>query len=169
MSDWIEISIPSLRGKEYKYLKECVATNFVSSVGPFVTKFENSIAKDIGLLENQTVVTSSGTAALHLGLLALGVKPNDLVIVPSYTFIATANAVSHTGAKPWILDTEMDFLTLDPKKLDKELELKTFKQNGFSFHKDTKQKISCIIPVHVFGSPPAVSYTHLTLPTNREV
>ena len=156
MSDWIEISIPSLRGKENKYLKECVATNFVSSVGPFVTKFENLIAKDIGLLENQTVVTSSGTAALHLGLLALGVKPNDLVIVPSYTFIATANAVSHVGAKPWILDTEMDYLTIDPKKLDKELEQRTFKQNGFSFHKDTKQKISCIIPVHVFGSPPDI-------------
>ena len=161
MSDWIEISIPSLRGKEYKYLKECVATNFVSSVGPFVTKFESSIAKDIGLLENQTVVTSSGTAALHLGLLALGVKPNDLVIVPSYTFIATANAVSHTGAKPWILDTEMDYLTIDPKKLAKELELRTFKQNGVSFHKDTKQKIACIIPVHVFGSPPDIEVLKL--------
>ena len=156
MSDWIEISIPSLRGKEYKYLKECVATNFVSSVGPFVSKFENSIAKNIGLLENQTVVTSSGTAALHLGLLALGVKPNDLVIIPSYTFIATANAVSHTGAKPWILDTEMDYLTIDPKKLNEELELRTFKKNGFSYHKDTKQKIACIIPVHVFGSPPDI-------------
>ena len=161
MSDWIEISIPYLRGKEYNYLEECIATNFVSSVGPFVNKFENSIAKNIGLLENQTVVTSSGTAALQLGLLALGVKPNDLVIIPSYTFIATANAVSHTGAKPWILDTEMDYLTLDPKKLDKELELKTFKQNGFSFHKDTKQKISCIIPVHVFGSPPDIDVIKL--------
>ena len=156
MSDWIEISIPSLRGKEYKYLEECITTNFVSSVGPFVKKFENSIANDIGLLENQTVVTSSGTAALQLGLLALGVKPNDLVIIPSYTFIATANAVSHTGAKPWIFDTEMNYLTIDPKKLDKELEQRTFKQNGFSFHKDTKQKISCIIPVHVFGSPPDI-------------
>ena len=151
MSDWIEISIPSLRGNEYKYLEECITTNFVSSVGPFVNKFENSIAKDIGLLENQTVVTSSGTAALQLGLLALGVKPNDLVIIPSYTFIATANAVSHTGANPWIIGTEMNYLTMDPKELDKELEKRTFKQNGFSFHKDTKQKIACIIPVHVFG------------------
>ncbi len=161
MSDWIEISIPSLRGKEQKYLQECVETNFVSSVGPFVNKFENLLAKDIGLMENQTVVTSSGSAALQLGLLALGVKPNDLVIVPSYTFIATANAVSHTGAKPWILDTEMQNLTIDPKKLDKELELRTFKQNGFSFHKDTKQKIACIIPVHVFGSPPDIEVIKL--------
>jgi len=156
MSDWIEISIPSLRGKEYKYLEECIATNFVSSVGPFVNKFENSLANNIGLLENQTVVTSSGTTALHMALLALGVKPNDLVIIPSYTFIATANAVSHSGAKPWIFNTEMDYLTLDPKKLDKELELRSFKQNGFSYHKDTKQKISCIIPVHVFGNPPDI-------------
>ena len=74
---------------------------------------------------------------------------------PAYTFIATANAV-FTGAKPWIFDTEMDHLTIDPKKLHKELELKTFKKNGFSFHKDTKQKIACIIPVHVFGSPPDI-------------
>ena len=161
MSDWIEISIPSLRGNEYKYLEECITTNFVSSVGPFVNKFENSIAKDIGLLGTQTVVTSSGTSALQLGLLALGVKPNDLVIVPSYTFIATANAVSHTGAEPWILDIEMDYLTLDPKKLDKELELRTFRQNGYSFHKDTKQKISCIIPVHVFGGPPNIDFIKL--------
>ena len=156
MSDWIEISITSLSGKEYNYLKECIATNFVSSVGPFVNKFENSIAKNIGLLENQTVVTSSGTAALQLGLLALGVKPNDLVIIPSYTFIATANAVSHTGAKPWIFGTEMDFLTLDPNKLDKELEIKTFRQNGFTFHNETKQKIACIIPVYVLGHPPDI-------------
>ena len=161
MSDWIEISVPSLGGKEYKYLKECISTNFVSSVGPFVSKFENLIANEIGLMEDQTVVTSSGTAALQLGLLALGVKPNDLVIVPSYTFIATANAVSHTGAKPWIFDIEMDYLTIDPQKLNKELELKTFTQNGFTFHKDTKQKIACIIPVHVFGNPPDIEVIKL--------
>ena len=68
MSDWIEISIPSLGGKEYKYLKECISTNFVSSVGPFVSKFENLIANEIGLMGDQTVVTSSGTTALQLGL-----------------------------------------------------------------------------------------------------
>ena len=156
MSDWIEISIPSLRGKEYNYLKECVESNYVSSAGPFVKEFEDLIANNIGLLKNQTVATSCGTTALQLGLLALGVKPNDLVILPSYTFIATANAVSHTGAKPWIFGTEMDFLTLDPNKLDKELEIKTFRQNGFTFHNETKQKIACIIPVYVLGHPPDI-------------
>ncbi len=156
MSDWIEISIPSLRGKEYNYLKECVESNYVSSAGPFVKEFEDLIANNIGLLKNQTVATSCGTTALQLGLLALGVKPNDLVILPSYTFIATANAVSHIGAKPWIFGTEMDFLTLDPNKLDKELEIKTFRQNGFTFHNETKQKIACIIPVYVLGHPPDI-------------
>ena len=156
MSDWIEISIPSLRGKEYDYLKECISTNFVSSVGPFINKFENLIARSIGLNQNQTVATSSGTTALQLGLLSLGVKPNDLVIVPSYTFIATANAVSHTGAKPWIISTEMDYLTIDPTKLDEELEKMTFIKNDVRFHKDTKQKIACIVPVYVFGHPPNI-------------
>ena len=156
MSDWIEISIPSLRGKEYDYLKECVKTNFVSSIGPFIKRFEDAVAKDIGLIKNQAAATSSGTTALQLGLLAIGVKPNDLVIVPSYTFIATANAVSHTGANPWLVSTDMNYLTIDPKKLDKELEMNTFTKNGFTYHKKTKQKVSCIIPVYIFGYPPDI-------------
>lgn len=156
MSDWIEISIPSLRGKEYDYLQECVKTNFVSSVGPFIKRFEDLVSRNIGLTKNLTAATSSGTTALQLGLLAIGVKPNDLVIVPSYTFIATANAVSHTGAKPWLVSSDMDYLTIDPNKLDNELEMKTFTKNGFTYHKDTKQKISCIIPVYVFGYPPNI-------------
>ena len=156
MSDWIEISTPSLRGKEYDYLKECVQTNFVSSIGPFIKRFEDAIAKNIGLIKNQATATSSGTTALQLGLLAVGVKPNDLVIVPSYTFIATANAVSHIGANPWLVSTDMNYLTIDPKKLDKELELNTFTKNGFTYHKKTKQKVSCIIPVYIFGCPPDI-------------
>ena len=156
MSDWIEISIPSLRGKEYDYLKECISTNFVSSVGPFIKKFEDLVAKNIGLSQNQTVAISSGTNALQLGLLALGVKQNDLVIVPTYTFIATANAVSYVGAKPWIFNTEMDYLTIDPKELQNQLETRTFTKNGHIYHKETKQKIACIIPVYIFGYPPDI-------------
>ena len=98
MADWIDLSIPSLRGKESEYLKECITTNFVSSVGPFISKFEDSVAQYIGLPKQKTVATSCGTTALQLGLMALGVSQNDLVIIPSYTFIATANSVSHIGA-----------------------------------------------------------------------
>ena len=154
MSDWIELSIPSLRGKEYKYLKECIKTNFVSSVGPFISKFENLISQNIGFSSNKAAATSSGTTALQLGLIALGVKKNDLVIIPSFTFIATANAVSHLGAYPWLLDIEMNSLTLDPDKLITQLEKHTYEENSVRFHNETKQKISCIIPVHILGFPP---------------
>ncbi len=156
MSDWIEISTPSLRGKECEYLKECINTNYVSSIGPFINDFENLVAENIGLPKHSTAATSCGTTALQLGLLALGVKPNDLVIVPTYTFIATANAVSHIGASPWILGSEMDHLTIDSDELEKELEINTFTKNGFTFHKETNQRIACIIPVYVFGYPPDI-------------
>ena len=156
MTDWIEISIPTLKGRESYFLQECITSNFVSSVGPFINQFENTISEEIGLSKNNAVATSSGTTALQLGLLSLGVKPNDLVIVPSYTFIATANAVSHVGADPWILDVESNQLTIDPIKLNEELEKNSIKKNGFCFHKSTNQRIACILPVYVFGCPPDI-------------
>ena len=156
MKDWIEISIPNLKGNEYSYLKECIESNFVSSKGPFVNKFEEAVSQEIGISIKNSVATSSGTTAIQLGLLSIGVKPNDLVIVPAYTFIATPNAVSHVGAKPWILDIEYEHLTIDAFKLRNELEENTFKKNGFSFHKETNQRITCIIPVYVFGCPPNI-------------
>ena len=156
MNDWIEISIPNLKGNEYSYLKECIESNFVSSIGPFINKFEEAVSQEIGISIRNSVATSCGTTAIQLGLLSIGVKPNDLVIVPAYTFIATPNAVSHTGAKPWILDIEYEHLTIDTFKLKNELEENTFKKNGFSFHKETNQRIACIIPVYVFGCPPDI-------------
>ena len=156
MTNWIEISTPALKGRECDFLKECIESNFVSSVGPFINQFENNVSREIGLSNNNAVATSSGTTALQLGLLSLGVKPNDLVIVPSYTFIATANAVSHVGANPWILNIESNQLTIDPIKLNEELEKNTIKKNGSLFHKGTNQRIACILPVYVFGAPPDI-------------
>ncbi len=154
MKDWIELSIPALRGNESNYLTECVTTNFVSSVGPFIKRFEDSIAASIGLEANKTVATSSGTTALQLGLISIGVKPDDLVILPTYTFIATANAISYVGAKPWIMDVDKKYLTLSPESLQDELQQNTYKKNGSSYHIDTNQRIAGIIPVHVFGYSP---------------
>ena len=82
MSDWIEISIPYLNGKEYKYLKECITTNFVSSIGPFISKFEDLVSESIGLNSKNSAATSSGTTALQLGLIALGVKKKDGFVIP---------------------------------------------------------------------------------------
>ena len=156
MTDWIEISVPSLRGKESEYLEECIKTNYVSSIGPFIKDFEELTADNIGLTKNKTAATSSGTTALQLGLLALGVAPKELVIIPSYTFIATANAVSHIGANPWIIDSEMDYLTMDSAKLETELQKNTYTEKGKTYHKETKQKIACIVPVYIFGCPPNI-------------
>ena len=144
---------PISEGKEYEYLKECINTNYVSSIGPFINKFEDLVANKIGLSNQQAVATSSGTTALQLGLIALGVKKNDLVIIPSFTIIATAKSVSHIGAYPWLLDVEMENLTLSPLKLLSEIK-NTYEQNGFRFHNKTNQKISCIVPVHVLGCSP---------------
>ena len=154
MNEWIEISTPSLRGNEYKYLSECISTNFVSTVGPFINRFEEEVAIKIGIDKNKTVATSSGTSALELGLISIGVKPNDLVIIPSYTFIATANAISYIGAEPWIIDIESKYLTLDPLDLFKELEKHTYLKDKQRFHKSTNQRIAAIIPVFVFGHSP---------------
>ncbi len=149
--EWIDISIPCLRGNELKNLKECIETNFVSSIGPFIDKFERNISKIISDNGIKSVATSSGTTALELGLISYGVMPNDLVMIPSYTFIATANAISHIGASPWLINVDKNFLTLDPIALQKELKENTYKKLGYSYHKKTEQKISCIVPVHVFG------------------
>ena len=92
----IPLAVPNLSGNEAKYLQECIDSGFVSSVGPFVSRFEQMIAQAAG--SPYAVATASGTAGLHVALVALGVKPGDLVILPSLTFIATANAVSYCGA-----------------------------------------------------------------------
>ena len=157
MNEWIEISTPSLRGNELKYLSECISTNFVSTVGPFINRFEEEVSIKIGIDKNKTVATASGTSALQLGLIAIGVKPNDLVIIPSYTFIATANAISYIGAKPWMVDIESKYLTLDPLDLLNELEKYTYCKDNERFHKMTHQRIACIIPVFVFGHAPDLS------------
>lgn len=147
----IPLAVPNLSGNEQKYLEECIATNFVSSVGKFVTEFEVAVATAVGA--NRAVAVSSGTAALHVALVALGVKHNDLVILPDFTFIASANAISHSGAKPWLMDVSYESWTLDPEKLDQELRTNVTQSDGQSVHRHTKQKIAAIMPVYTLGHP----------------
>ena len=98
----IFLAEPNLTGNERKYLNECIDTTFVSSVGAFVTKLEQEVA-DVVEAKYATAV-SSGTAGLHMALRAGGVERGDLVCIPSFTFIATANAVAHCGAEPWLIE-----------------------------------------------------------------
>jgi aminotransferase in exopolysaccharide biosynthesis len=141
---------PFFSGNEIKYLKKTITTNLVSSVGPFVKKFEDQITKFTKT--KYTISVVNGTAALHLSLVASGVKNNDEVLVPTITFVGTVNAIVYSGATPHFVDSEFETLGIDPLKLEKYLEKITVKKGKFYFNKKTKRKIKAIMPVHVFGN-----------------
>lgn len=141
---------PLFYGNEIKYLKKTILTNLVSSVGPFVKKFEDQIKKFTKSKYAISVV--NGTEALHLSLVACGVENNDEVLVPTITFVGTANAIVYSGAIPHFVDSEFETLGIDPLKLEKYLEKITIKKGKFYFNKKTKRKIKAIMPVHVFGN-----------------
>ncbi len=148
----IPISEPYLKGNEKKYLFECIKTNYVSSVGPFVELFEKKLSQVTNF--KYAVSVSSGTAALHLALLSCGVEKNTLVIMPTYTFIATANAISYCGAKPWLVDICPKDWNLNFEKLKKILQKETYKDHkGYLRRKKTDQKVSAMIPVFSMGLP----------------
>jgi dTDP-4-amino-4,6-dideoxygalactose transaminase len=147
----IPLAIPNLCGNEKKYLARCVATNFVSYVGPFVTDLEKKTAEASGAKFG--VATSSGTTGLHLALVSVGVEKDDLVIIPSLTFIATANAVRHCGAYPVLLDVSPESWTLDPKGLEKFLKENTKFQNGKTIYQHTGQRLAAVMPVYTLGVP----------------
>ncbi len=145
----ISLAIPNLHGNEAKYLQECIETTFVSSVGAFVNRFEEMVARAAGCAHG--VATSSGTTALHLGLIGLGVKHGDLVVLPSFTFIASANAIAHCGAIPWLFDVSPESWTLDPQLLARELEAQTRVEDGKLIHVATGRRVAAMMPVHTLG------------------
>lgn len=147
----IPLAVPNLTGNESRYLQECIQSNYVSSVGPFVTRFEKMVAELSGA--KACVAVSSGTAALHLALLGIGVKRDDLVILPSFTFIASANAISHCGATPWLMDITTESWTLDARLLRQCLEKETDMNGRTVYHKATGRRVAAIMPVHTLGTP----------------
>lgn len=116
----IPLAEPSIGGNAERYLQECLATNFVSSVGPFVERFEREFAAAIG--SRYAVACASGTAAIHLALQVLGVGPDDEVFVPTLTFVASANPVRYVGATPVLVDVEAQTYNLDPATVVAELD-----------------------------------------------
>jgi perosamine synthetase len=147
----IPLAEPDLSGNEARYLQECIDTTFVSSVGPFVDRFEDMVATATGA--RSAVAVSSGTTGLHAALTAVGVGHGDLVILPAYTFIASANAVSHCGAAPWLFDMDRASWTLDPEQLRATLEAETERRNGHLVHRDSGRRVAAIMPVYAFGLP----------------
>lgn len=150
---FIPLHEPVFNGNEKKYLEECIDTTFVSSVGKFVDKFEEEIAKFTGA--NRAVSCVNGTNALHLALMLVGVERDTEVITQPLTFIATANAISYCGAKPIFLDVDMDTMGLSPNFLRKWLEENTLRttQGNQTINKTTRKRISACVPMHTFGHP----------------
>ncbi len=142
---------PRFVGNEWLYLKECLDTTFVSSVGKFVDRFEADLAAYTGARHAIAVV--NGTAALHVALLLAGVQPGDEVLVPALTFIATANAVHYCGATPHFADSSEQTLGLDPGSLRDWLQHTTELRNGICFNGNTGRPIRVLLPMHTFGHP----------------
>ena len=146
---------PVFAGNEKKYLAECIDTGFVSSVGPFVTAFEESVRDFIGA--GHAVAIVNGTAALHLAMLAVGVQPDDEVIVPAMSFVATANAVSHAGASAHFVDIDQATWGIDAVALRSHLAQVGQMKDGRLRNKKTGRIISAVVPMHALGHPVAIA------------
>ena len=145
---------PSFNGNEWQYLKECLDSTFVSSVGKFVDQFEIELAKYTGA--DYAIAVVNGTAALHAALKVIGVGTGDEVLVPTVTFIATANAVSYCNATPHFFDCLPNDLGIDFTKLRDYLVRNTRQVSGLCINKNTNRAIKAIVPMHVFGHPVAM-------------
>ena len=151
MQDLIPLSVPQIQGNEMRYIQECLDTNWVSSAGSFVDRFEGMLAEYVGT--KHAVATVNGTAALHIALLVADVQPDDEVLVSTLTFIAPANAVRYVGAWPVFIDAEPDHWQMDPEKVVEFLEQKCHWSNGELRNKTTGRRVTAIIPVHILGHP----------------
>ena len=148
----IPLCVPNLNGNEKKYLDDCIDTTFVSSVGEYVNRFEEMVAKLAG--STYAVATSSGTTGLHAALTAAAVKPGELVIIPSFTFIATANSVRHCGADPWLMDISSDDWCLDPCKVRDAIEKECRRSGASLIHSGSGKRVAAIMPVYTLGNIP---------------
>jgi len=131
----ISVAVPKLSGKEREYVMDCIDSTWISSNGKYITAFEESFAQFCGV--KHAIATNNGTTALHLALVALGLQPGDEVLIPTVTYIATANAVRYCGATPVLVDVSPGTMNIDPANLARHI---TSKTKG-------------IIPVHLYGHP----------------
>ncbi|MDU6263940.1 MAG: LegC family aminotransferase [Anaerocolumna aminovalerica] len=149
MGHFIPLSVPNLKGKELEYVTHAVATEWVSTAGPYISDFEHNIAEYVGASE--AVACQSGTAGLHLALIACGISRGDEVIVPTLTFIAAVNPVKYLEAEPVFMDCD-DSLAMDPCKLEAFCEQECFFKENILFNKKSGRQIKAIIVVHIFGN-----------------
>lgn len=142
---------PRFIGNEKAYLSECIDSTFVSSVGPFVDRFEKEFATYVG--SKYAIATVNGTAALHISLILANVERDDEVITQPLTFIATVNAISYIGAKPIFVDVDKETMGLSPKSLEHFLEENCELQNAQCINTTSGKIIKACVPMHTFGHP----------------
>ncbi|MBD5136068.1 MAG: LegC family aminotransferase [Lachnospiraceae bacterium] len=146
---FIPLSVPNLKGNELKYITNAIETEWVSTGGPYVEEFE---VKTSEYLKTKGAVScQSGTAGLHTAMCVTGITKDDMVIVPTLTFIAAVNPVKYVGAEPVFMDCD-DSLCIDPVKLNGFCETECYMDNGSLVHKHTGKVIKAIVAVHVFGN-----------------
>jgi len=150
--EFLPLHEPRFIGNEKKYLNDTIDSTFVSSVGKYVTRFEEMVAKFVGA--KYAVATSNGTSALHIGLKLVGVNEYSEVITQPLTFVATVNAISYCNAQPIFIDVDRDTLGLSPEKLELFLREETIQNSkNECINKSTKKVIKACVPMHTFGHP----------------
>jgi len=149
MNKFIPLYEPYFVKKDKKIISKCLDDNWVSTSGPLVEKFEQEIVKQTKC--RYAVACSSGTAALHLALIGIGIKKNDLVLVSNLTFIASVNVIKYVGAEPILFDCDKETWQIDEKLIQNFLENECYTKSGSCFYKKTRQRIGAILPVHILG------------------
>lgn len=148
---FIPLSVPEISGNAWEYVKECLDTNWVSSAGPFVDRFERMVADYAGARHGVAIV--NGTAALHTALLIAGVEPDDEVLVSTLTFIAPVNTIRYVGAWPVLIDAEPAHWQMDPERVTDFLDNECRWQNNELRNKTTGRRVKALMPVHILGHP----------------
>lgn len=149
--DFVSLHEPEFLGEEEALVLDCIRSGWVSSVGQYVDRFEEEIAAACGVAHGVAVV--NGTAALEVAMRIVGVMPRDEVLMPSLTFIATANASHHLGAVPHFVDVEARTLGMDPVALRAYLNEIAERSDGMTVNARTGRRLAAVVPVHVFGHP----------------
>ncbi|MBU0681145.1 MAG: LegC family aminotransferase [Proteobacteria bacterium] len=149
--DFIPLHEPRFIGREKEYVTDAIDSTFVSSVGAYVTRFEEMICDYTGA--GHAVATVNGTAALHMALLVAGVKPGDEVICQPLSFVATANAIRYCGAEPLFLDVDRETMGLSPTAVEEFLADNSTQKDGRCYNRKTGRPIRACVPMHTFGHP----------------
>lgn len=148
-TEYIPLSVPSIRGNEWTYVKECLDTEWVSSAGKYVESFEQKVTEYTGAA--YAVACVNGTAALQIALQLVGVQPGDEVLVPTLTFIAPVNAIRYLHAEPVFMDAD-NYYNINAEKTVRFIQNETEFRDGNTYNRTTHKRIAAVVPIHVFGN-----------------